>query len=691
MADETTAIAAVTGLSERLSALVSSPDDDAVNEIAAELERMSAGPTKEMGAATLRAVLHARGERAQYRQRERELQALIATARDLISFSDVDDVLRAIVERVRGLFLADSCYVALVDPGSGDAYMRTTSGTLSAAMESVRQRPGEGLGGEVISKGRALWTEDYFRDPAINRNPVVASAVEADGVRSIAGVPIKTGGTTIGALFIANRRPHRFSAPEMALLSSMGDQAAVALANARLFQEVERTAQSLREMNDSLSEQSAHLKRSSATHARLTSLALDRVSHQDFVRIVAGLLGAAVIYLTDEFGTVLARYAPRVAEKMLTALNVAAAEAAARMPTQTELLPVHDGDPRTERWLVPVRAGTSRLGYLYAVFSEPQSQIMVQSLEQSAQTAAILELLERQTFLVEQDLRGELIDDLLNPRGPSWDVIERRTHRSRLLDPYATHWVLVLAATGESTRKQLTEVCARLIAPIRGMASEYAGDVVVIVPSAAFGDPHEFIRRVRKNLRRVAPRAVVSGGLSGPVEQISDLQTTYADAARCLRIGLALRRSGEVITQKDLGALGLILEGTSRGRVEELLRAGLGPLLRYDEENGAMLVETLQAYFDASQNPRTAAGALFVHPNTIYQRLSRIDEVFGSNDWRTPAGSLEIQLALQFHQLLQHMPLEELLRESTRSSQGPAQAHGHSRRLHATQARLARA
>src|SRR5687767_13408137 len=93
------------GLSERLSALVSSPDDDLIREVSAELERMSAGPTKEMGTAALRAVLQARDALTDHRQRERELQALIATARDLISVSDVDDVLRAIVERARGLFL----------------------------------------------------------------------------------------------------------------------------------------------------------------------------------------------------------------------------------------------------------------------------------------------------------------------------------------------------------------------------------------------------------------------------------------------------------------------------------------------------------------------------------------------------------------------------------------------------------
>ena len=74
----------------------------------------------------------------------------------------------------------------------------------------------------------------FLADPNITRVASVAAAVEADGIRSIAGVPIRTGETAVGALFIANRRTHRFTASEMALLSSLADQAAIALANAHL-------------------------------------------------------------------------------------------------------------------------------------------------------------------------------------------------------------------------------------------------------------------------------------------------------------------------------------------------------------------------------------------------------------------------------------------------------------------------
>jgi hypothetical protein len=48
----------------------------------------------------------------------------------------------------------------------------------------------------------------------------------------------------------------------------------------------------------------------------------------------------------------------------------------------------------------------------------------------------------------------------------------------------------------------------------------------------------------------------------------------------------------------------------------------------------------------------------------VYQRLERIDQVLGSEEWRSPVGALEMQLALQFHQLLGQIPLDELVGES---------------------------
>lgn len=649
-------------LGERLSALISHPDEQLVDEVVAQVQQIPPGPTQELVSTLLGAALRAREEIAEHRQRGRELQALFDTARDLTSFKDVDEVLHAIVGRVRRLFQADSCYVALRDEAAGDVYMRITAGTLSASIESVRQKPGQGVGGKIIESGRPFWTESYLDDPSIERVPSVAAAVVADGIQSIAGVPISSGDETSGALFIANRRKHRFSASEMALLASLGDQAAVALANANLIEELERSARTLRETNESLREQTLELERSGEAHARLTALALDRVPAAEFVQAVRELLGAQVLGHVNERGELLAVHAEPSAQFVVPELARQAAALATGSTATTERLSEEDS-ALPERWCVPVHAGSTRLGCIFAAFAEPQSPVVVQNLERSAQTAAVLELLERQTFFVEQQLRGELIDDLLSDRAPSPSVVERRAQRSGLVDPYAPHWVLVLAVDGDTTRKHLAELCARITGPVRGLASEYAGDIVAIVPLSAFANPQDFVKQVRDALRRTAPGSLLSGGIGGLASDYSEFRRVHREAFRCLRIVLALERSGEVLCRDDLGALGLVLEGTTRARVEQMLERLLGPLMRYDRDHGAMLVETLEAYFEAGQNPRTAATTLFVHPNTVYQRLSRIDHVLGTEAWREPSGSLEMQLALQFHRLTQHLPLEDLLGE----------------------------
>ncbi|MFC7657341.1 helix-turn-helix domain-containing protein [Pseudonocardia benzenivorans] len=58
---------------------------------------------------------------------------------------------------------------------------------------------------------------------------------------------------------------------------------------------------------------------------------------------------------------------------------------------------------------------------------------------------------------------------------------------------------------------------------------------------------------------------------------------------------------------------------------------------------------------------RAAARTLQVHPNTVYQRLDRIDLVLGHRRWREGEGAVTMQLGLQLHRLTAEIPLEELV------------------------------
>ena len=60
-----------------------------------------------------------------------------------------------------------------------------------------------------------------------------------------------------------------------------------------------------------------------------------------------------------------------------------------------------------------------------------------------------------------------------------------------------------------------------------------------------------------------------------------------------------------------------------------LLHPALESLERYDEENQTELRATLSVYLRHERNQLEAARALFIHPNTMRYRLSRIREVAG--------------------------------------------------------------
>lgn len=52
-------------------------------------------------------------------------------------------------------------------------------------------------------------------------------------------------------------------------------------------------------------------------------------------------------------------------------------------------------------------------------------------------------------------------------------------------------------------------------------------------------------------------------------------------------------------------------------------------LERYDQENGTLLKQSLEAFVESSRNIQRAANRLHIHKNTLYYRLKRAEELFG--------------------------------------------------------------
>ncbi len=178
------------------------------------------------------------------RRQHDEAVALATVARQITSSLEREEVFQRIVESAREVCGCDLAYLAPFDPDVGAATILAASGARSDALRSLAIRPGLGAGGLVLESGTPFVTEDYLNDPRITKDD--AAAAGAEGSLAQAVIPVRSGNAITGLLCVANRTPRRFTARDVALLTKLADQAAIALENSRLYAERVRAEVELR-------------------------------------------------------------------------------------------------------------------------------------------------------------------------------------------------------------------------------------------------------------------------------------------------------------------------------------------------------------------------------------------------------------------------------------------------------------
>ena len=174
-------------------------------------------------------------------KRARELQGLIRAGQTVSSSLEPRAVLETIVREAALVMRVDTSTLRLLDPTGERLVWTAEVGIPAEWREETPRRVGEGLAGWVVAEGRPLAVLDPLSDPRTRHR----SIWEQFGLASYLGVPIKEGDRTIGVLSFYAPEPRRFTEEEIALALSFADQAAIALKNARLFQESRRAYEEL--------------------------------------------------------------------------------------------------------------------------------------------------------------------------------------------------------------------------------------------------------------------------------------------------------------------------------------------------------------------------------------------------------------------------------------------------------------
>ena len=144
---------------------------------------------------------------------------------------------------------------------------------------------------------------------------------------------------------------------------------------------------------------------------------------------------------------------------------------------------------------------------------------------------------------------------------------------------------------------------------------------------------------------------LVSVGFGQRESGISGIRRSHQEARQALTLGRRLNGPGRATAFQDLGIYRIIFAAEGLPEIREFHDETLTSLLTYDQQHGADLIRTLQAFFRANCSPKEAAAILTVHRNTVLYRLDRIGEITGL-DLDDSDIRLRLQIALRIHTAL---------------------------------------
>ena len=576
--------------------------------------------------------------------REVESRYLYQIINTVSSTLDLDRVLRAIVDLVSEAIDCHACFIYAVEPDSS-LVLRAVSDPYGALVGRLRFDPGEGLSGWVAANNQPVFiSENALADPRVK----IVPEAEEEKYQSLCGAPLNAkSGEVIGVIALHAEAPKEFTQSDVEFLVHAASLVAGAIENARLFEETTRRLTVV----EGLSDLSRAVAGATTMDALLTAV----------TRRAQRLLGADLcqVYVADPSGTRLVVGAswPQMPARDPIGLDELGVELAiaTRRTTEQEgrrLAATLWGESCEGCAIaVPLVVAEELVGLL-ALRLPAGRQINAEERELTAsiagQTAIAMKNVQLIDRLTERNAIKDFLEDLAHGSATPSELADRAVALGCELDqphlvlqavpapgPNTEPWEQVAdALETEATRAFPGSIFDRRDSAVRGLVRLRGRDHAAVA---------EHLRRIHSKLNERHPLAI---GLSHPCQGATSFPTGFGEAEHAVAAAAVISVQPDVVSFDDLGAYKYLLRVAQDGRVRDRRGDALRILAEYDERHRAQLLNTLEEFLKRRGNIAAAAQTLYVHPNTLRQRLRRIQDLTGldvtEEDWLM----IEIELKL---------------------------------------------
>jgi signal transduction protein with GAF and PtsI domain len=172
-------------------------------------------------------------ERINTEIQDKYIKALMDISRAITSDLYLEDLLKLIVMVTAKVTGVEICSLWLMDEGEGPKKILLKA-TQAIDPDYVKDRAlslDEGVVGYVASQNSPLILEDVLEEPRFKEKEMARKL----GLVSMVSVPLQVKGQVIGVLNCFTSVPHKFSETEVNLITTVANQAAVAILNTELM------------------------------------------------------------------------------------------------------------------------------------------------------------------------------------------------------------------------------------------------------------------------------------------------------------------------------------------------------------------------------------------------------------------------------------------------------------------------
>lgn len=174
--------------------------------------------------------------------------------------------------------------------------------------------------------------------------------------------------------------------------------------------------------------------------------------------------------------------------------------------------------------------------------------------------------------------------------------------------------------------------------------------LTVLLPLVEASDVDRLVDKTLKSISSIYPNVHLKIGCGRYYTKPEDYKKSYQEACHCHKA--CPDNTTTYLLYENLGLLKLCIDTSYPEYILQYIQNNLKPVIDYDRQNNSDLIKTLDILVKTNFNVTHAAQLLYVHRNTMIQRIGRLQNLLGV-DFEDYKVRMELSVALYLNQYYQ--------------------------------------